>query len=108
LAFPTLRQHLQKGKKERVILWHSAMVYVMTQYRNRCIMEEELRGTGTGAPEGVLFEWAGWKAEVVKEVRKCLWDIYQANGHGGTGFVEAWVAGNGFVRYEQGSLQSTM
>jgi hypothetical protein len=44
LMFPTLRQSLQRDSRMRVVLWHSAIIYTITKFRERDIRNQERHG----------------------------------------------------------------
>ena len=101
LAFPKLGEDLPKQARARVVLWHSAMIYAITTYRERNIQEKEKAKEQAGE---IQFDFGGCLRIVKAQIRHNLWDIWEGKGDEG-GFISSWVEGNDIIRYHNGRLE---
>jgi hypothetical protein len=75
LCFPDLLKSLPKHKRGRVILWHSAVIYAITQNRTRIIWKSRKYNARA------IFKWEEIDgspplSKVKFEIRNLLWSIY--------------------------------
>jgi hypothetical protein len=101
LAFPELRRALPKQLRQRVLLWHSAIIYAITFLREASIKGQEAR---VEEDAGVRFNFQGWEKIVEAQIRRVLFDIFQ-DFETTNQFIPVWVEGNGVIHYTPGNLQ---
>jgi hypothetical protein len=74
LGFPDLIASLPRHKRNRVVLWHSAVIYVITQARTKSIWKSRKYGIRT------VFNWGPNGSETLSkikfEIRNLFWSIY--------------------------------
>lgn len=70
LGFPEVRRALPKEVRMRVVLWHSAIIYTITLRREMCLREQT-------HDDGTLFDFSGWEAVAVKQIKTILIEIGQ-------------------------------
>jgi hypothetical protein len=93
-AFPKFRESLPKARRHRVVLWHSAIIFVITELRKASLTKMETR-------ESVEYDFEGWKDVVTKEMGQMLWEIC-TDENNRKGFEEAWLMENQLIRYTSG------
>jgi hypothetical protein len=92
LCFPDLVNSLPTNKRARIILWHSAVIYTITQIRTEAIWK------GRERVQRTIFNWGGDDRELVMkkikyEIRRLIWQIFTKN-ESLPNFKLEWCDGN--------------
>jgi hypothetical protein len=106
LCFPDLLKSLPKYKRGRVILWHSAVIYTITQIRTRTIWKSRKHNTRA------ILQWGDTDknqplSQVKFEIRNLLWSIYLkcqfSDLHAIHAFENQWCTGNAWCDIQYNS-----
>ena len=101
LAFPKLREDLPNRVRAPVVLWQSAMIYVITICREKSIEEKE---KSKDRAEGIQFDFGECLRKVKVQIRHNLWGTWEEKGDKRK-FISSWVEGNEMIRYHNGRLE---
>jgi exonuclease III len=92
-CFPQLRISLPEILRDRVILWHSAVIYVITSCREWSLEHN------TGAEHGTQFKYFQTSKRIHGEIRQVIWEIFEKEKTLGKEerFNRTWLNSSQFV-----------